>query len=379
MSTISKFFAICILITISLQNAFAQSIDKKETVAVLHLDTKGFTNTPAEMGDITRIELSKLEQYQMMDKYDVDYLVEKNQLAVDNCYGKLCLVEIGKVLKVDNILTGSVEVYQEQIVITLRMIDVGTGDIVKTQIMEFLNIRNQVQLMIGLTLKKMFGLGVEENVLTKLTKEFDYESSINVPEADRLNLNGPRMGITFFSGTNAEIMKRPESEGGLDVRPIMFQFGYQFEVKYLNQGDFQALFEFIPNITGLDQGKFFPSFTFLNGLRHNRYGLEFAFGPNIAVTRRAEGYFDTQGVWHLESEWVSPNGEPGTNPHPIVKRMDSRGDYTVVSGFVFGLGKTFRSGKLNIPVNAFFIPGKDDSHRFGISVGYNVSNYKTRN
>ncbi len=273
-------------------------------------------------------------------------------------------------------LTGSVELYQDVVVITLRLIDVGTAQIDKTQVMEFLNIRNQVQTMLGITLKKMFNIEVDENMLTKLTKKFDYESALNMPEVNQLSLSGPRMGVTFFSGETADIFREKETYGGLDVMPVMFQFGYQFEVKYLNQGNFQALFEFVPIVTGLDQGKFIPSLSILNGMRHNRFGWEFAFGPNLVLNKRADGYYDEANIWHLEEEWQKENPDTSTpNPYPIEKRMDSRGNFAIVSGFVFALGKTFKSGRLNIPINAFFIPGKNESHRYGISLGYNASRY----
>ena len=373
MKPLISLFAFLLLLTTTFSSN-AQDLSELETVAVLHIDAEGFTIDPVQMGNITRVELSKLDRFQMMDKYDVSYLIEKNELKIENCYGKLCLVEIGKVLKVDKMLTGSVELYQDVIVITMRLIDVGSGKIVDTKVMEFLNIRNQIQTMIGITLKEMFDLPVDENLLTKLTKEFDYESSINMPEVDRLNLDGPRMGVTFFSGETAEVIKAGEASGGYDGTPVMFQFGYQFEIKYLNQGNFQALFEFIPIVTGLDQGRFIPSVSVLNGMRHNQSGFEFAFGPNLAMTKKADGFFDANNVWHLEEDWVAEN--PDTpNPYVIEKRIDSRGEYHIATGFLFGIGKTFRSGRLNIPINAFFIPGKDDSHRFGISMGYNASQY----
>ena len=53
------------------------------------------------------------------------------------------------------------------------------------------------------------------------------------------------------------------------------QFGYQFETQYLNQGRVQGLFEFIPTITGLEQGLILPSMTVLHGLRDNKTGIEF--------------------------------------------------------------------------------------------------------
>ena len=124
----------------------------------------------------------------------------------------------------------------------------------------------------------MFELPVEEDLADKLTKPFDFENAINFPDASRLNLNGPRMGLILFTGTYADILKAPKNVGGFDALPVMSQFGYQFEVNYINSGNFQALFEFIPLVSGLDQGLFIPSFTILNGLRSSRNGWEFAFG-----------------------------------------------------------------------------------------------------
>ena len=51
-------------------------------------------------------------------------------------------------------------------------------------------------------------------------------------------------------------------------------------------------------------------------------------------------------------------------------RMDSRGEVVVQPSFIFAAGKTFKSGKLNIPVNGYFIPSKD-GFRVGLSFGFN--------
>lgn len=355
-------------------SALSQTKNLRESLAVLHIDAPGFTLTPEQMGNLTRVELSKLNMFDVIDRYDIQYLLEQNNINPENCYGKMCLIEAGKKLNSDKMFTGSVEVLGEKIAITFRLLDVGTGQVEITQVMEFLNLRKQVQTMIGLTIQKMFDKKVDENLLNKLTKQFDYESAVNVPTASTLNLSGPRMGVTLFSGEVAEILKKEEAVGGYDVIPVMFQFGYQFEVKYLNEGNFQALFEFIPTITGLDQGKFIPSIALLNGLRSNKSGFEFAFGPTFNVIKEAEGYFDENNDWRLKEEFEPDPVNPEPNPFPIEKRLDSRGEYILNTGFVFAIGKTFKSGKLNIPVNGFFIPGKD-GHRFGLSVGFNASSF----
>ncbi len=343
---------------------FAQN-EPKDKVGVLHFDSKGLVLDAAQLGNLARVELDKLGLFEVLDRYDIAYLVEKEGLKTDNCFGKICLVEVGRKLGADKMLTGSVEVIGETIVLTARLIDVGTASVERSQVIEFLALKNQVQPMLAVSLQKLFGLPSDPNLVTKLTKKDDYPSEINSPDTKRLNLGGPRMGTTIFTGDMASIMKLSESRGGIDATPVMFQFGYQFETAYLNQGGLQALFEFVPVVTGLDQGQVIPSISFLHGLRSNRTGLEFAFGPNLFLTRRANGYFEN-GAWHLPGDWQS--GEP--NPNEIVKRFDSRGDYTVGTAFVFAAGKSFRSGRLNIPVNAFFIPARD-GHRFGLSVGFN--------
>ena len=343
----------------------------KPTLGVLNVDSKGVQMDPEQLGNLVRLELDKLDLFEVMDPYDIRYLVEKKQLNLEHCYGKICVVEIGQQLDLDKMMTGSVELFGDVMVVTLRLVDVKGDKVEKSEVQEFLNLENQIQAMLGITLKRMFDLEVNEDFYSKLTKKYDYESTVNVPEASRLNLSGPRMGVTIFSGDQATVLQNSITDGGFDAVPVMFQFGYQFEVKYLNQGNFQALFEIIPIITGLDQGRVIPSVSILNGMRSNKNGLEFAFGPTFYANRQAEGYFDADNAWHLKNEFI-PTEEVPNNPYSLEYRTDSRGDFRFDSGFVFAVGKTFKSGRLNIPVNAFFIPSTD-GHRFGVSMGFNAS------
>jgi hypothetical protein len=199
-----------------------------------------------------------------------------------------------------------------------------------------------------------------------LTQINSREGVPNNPDVKRLNHSGVRMGVVHILGDNGDILKRPAGQGGYDASATLFQFGYQFETQYLNQGRVQGLFEFIPTITGLEQGLFLPSLTVLHGLRDNKTGLEFAFGPTFGVSKVAKGYFDDE-VWKLRTEW----DQEGSNPNPIVTRLDSRGNVTLNAGFLFGVGFSFKSGDLNIPVNLFTVMQKK-SFRVGISFGFNA-------
>jgi TolB-like protein len=372
--TILAIMAVLILLGAA---AAAQTADAtRPTVAVLNIDTKNLSLTPEEMGNLTRLELDKLGMFDVMDRYDVAYMIESKGISIDNCYGKICVVEVGKKLGMDKMLTGNVEKLEEIIIVNLRLIDVASGAVEKSQVLEFLDITQQLQMMVSLTMHKMFDLKVDEDILSKLTQEFDFENTLNYPDADRLNLNGPRSGIVFYTGETGRIYQSPKDQGGFDGYPVLFQFGYQFETKYINAGNFQALFEVIPSITGLDQGRVVPSVSILNGLRHNKIGWEFAFGPIFIMNKQAKGFYDeiNGGEWILEEDWIRSHADAPT-PYPVVKRLDSRGKIGVSSGFLFGLGKTIKSGRLNIPLNAFVIPAKDGT-RIGFSVGFNASRYR---
>ncbi len=369
MKTLSNLFRIVIVLYIIIITITCNAqVNKKSTVAILNIDTQGMSETPEQMGNLARMELDKLNLFQVMDKYDVNYLTEKNKITVANCYGKNALVEVGKVINANKMLTGSVEHYGETMVVTFRLIDVESGTIDKSQIKEFLYLPKEIQTMLSMTLKEMFGIEVDKLLESKLTKPFNYENSINNPEYSKLNLSGPRMGVTVFTGETGSIMQSSKNKGGFDVYPALFHFGYQFEAQYLNKGNFQALFEFLPMITGLDQNLFIPSLTIMHGLRNNKNGWEFAFGPLMTISKKADGYFDNENNWHLESDWTD---HENPNPYTITSRMDSRGIPHFNSGFVFACGKSFKSGRLNIPVNVFVIPAKDGV-RFGASFGFNA-------
>lgn len=318
------------------------------------------------LSEMARLEMERIAAYEIMDRYDMNYIAKRDSLAITGCYSKLCLLEIGKKLGVDKLLTGSVMTVGTNIYVTFKVLDVKSGIVEKSRSGEFLNVPAEIKMMIRITLNELFGLPNDQDIVTKLTKKNDFENAVNSPYELRLKTDGPRMGFTFFEGETATRLRESESSGGYGAAPVLFQFGYQFEKQYLNEGNFQALFEFIPMITGLDQGMFIPSFTLMNGLRSNKRGWEFAFGPSFSVVKKAKGYYASDtGRWTLLSD---SSAAPGNAP--VLSRLDSRGDPSIHTGFVFAFGKTFKSGKLNIPVNGYIMPGRAGM-RFGVSVGFN--------
>ncbi len=354
---------------LSLVNLNAQqyrdSIIKRPVIAILDFDTKGYSFSQEQAIQYVINELIRIGTYEVMDKYEVAYIAKADTLVTLGCFSKICLSKAGKHLKTDKMFTGSIQLLGDRVNITLRLLDVKSGVFEKTLVKEFLNIQGSELMMIRVSINELFALKNDDELVKKLTIQSEYESTINNPYKLVLRADGPRLGIVGFSGATAQTLMNPINKGGYNTYPFMFQFGYQFEKQYLNQGNFQALIEMIPNITGMDQGRLIPSFTFLNGLRNNRKGWEFAFGPTFNLMKMAEGfYYDDE--WHLSSEAKYYTGAQ----IDLVKRPDSRGHVTATAGFLFAIGKTFKSGKMNIPLNFFFIPGTSGA-RFGLSFGWN--------
>lgn len=357
-----------LLIAIGLFSILLVKGQKRSSMAVLNIDVHGLEYTPEQMGNLVRLELEKLDTFEVMDRYDVSYLVKKNNLDITNCYGKIGLVETGKTLSSEKMLSGSVDLYGETIIFTFRLVDVNKNIIERSYVKEFLNLPKEMQNMVRISIHEMFGMPNDPNLVSQLTKKSSYESVVTEVDT-RLNLSGPRMGITYFTGEFANILQANKEDGGFYMYPVMYQFGYQFEAMYLNEGNFQALFEFVPMITGIDQNMILPSFTILNGIRHNILGLELAVGPNFAISKKAEVY-KLGDKWLLKSSWDGQGDKP-----KFVERSDSRGDNTLSTSFVVAIGKTFKSGRMNFPVNFYFIPRRDGL-QFGISAGYNAKSKK---
>jgi hypothetical protein len=144
---------------------------------------------------------------------------------------------------------------------------------------------------------------------------YDYEQK-------NLKLAGPRIGFTVLSQKYSDNI---EEEYGTDVNNFMTQFGWQFETRVFTlENGTSGLFEFVPLVGGLEQGKFLPSLSALVGIRGAK-GLEFGVGPNLSLAG---------------------------------------------AGLVMAVGTNFQSQGVNFPVNFAFAPSKDGA-RFSVLFGFN--------
>jgi hypothetical protein len=349
--------------------------ESKPFAAVLGIDSKGVIQDAESVGYIVRLEMEKANVYNMMDKYDVADIVKKNNIDIKSCFGKTCVVAAGKSLGADKMITGSVERFNEKIVILLKVIDVKTEKVEKQDATEYLNLQPELQKMIEISVRKILGLPLDQNTVNLL---INYDVPVASPKT-QIKLNGPRMGGAMTFGDAANILSAKEGNGGFNMYPVMFQFGWQQEWQYLSAGNFQALVEGVGLIGGLESGKFIPSLTILNGFRFGKAGWEFGFGPSFRVIQKANGFYGdgnsgtVKDQWYLNSDWtkLNPANTNVPNPYTTTSRLDSRGLETLSASLILSAGRTFKSGYLNIPVNIYVSPRKEGTV-VGFSFGFNI-------
>ena len=239
--------------------------------------------------------------------------------------------------------------------------------------------------MIEITLRSMFGLDYDRAVEEQLAFKNDVITSKNV---GRINNSGPRVGYAMVTGSLAEFATRSEEEGGMNAVPAFSMIGYQFEKQYIGTENFSALFEGIVNVSGLEQGYFIPSVLILNGFRMGRSGFEIAFGPSFGLQNTSKGFFDTENrygkgnnYYWTEAEYyqyanalIDP-ANPQTAEAPayrLATTLDMRGEISLSTRWVMGIGRTFRFGSLNVPLNLFYSSTRNGG-MLGLNVGFNVT------
>lgn len=322
----------------------AQGLYSSEKFAVVEVDISGLGISPQTAGGLLLMELQKLNTYKVIDAYDMKYLMTNNELELTDCYSTYCLKKVGELLNVDKILTGTISRAGSNIDVTIKAYDVKSGAWGRISSHSYNNVPEQLSSMIALTLRQMLEIKHDEDLFRRLTSEVSFYANAELAKRKEANLSGPRIGVGFLAGEVGELMKTPKKDGGLGGIPVVSHLGFQFEKVFISSGNTHALVEILPTLSGLEQGRFIPGINILLGVRNGRTGLEAGLGYNMQIGK----------IERDEAQRAKVLTELST-------------------GLLVVVGKSFKSGRLNIPVNLYFIPGPQGSHRFGVTFGFNMS------
>ncbi|MCE2685789.1 MAG: penicillin-binding protein activator LpoB [Cryomorphaceae bacterium] len=378
---LQSFYILVAIFFSGMASYFAQ---QSNTIAVANPNVNALTIKPESVAKMMRLELIKINKYKVYDEFDMNEVIKAKEEYKVGCYGQSCLARLGEELKVDYVMSGSIDGLGNKIVITIKIIDVKGQALYKSSVREFDNQETEVQRMVEVVLAEMHGLTVDKLLTDRLAFKNELITSNNV---GKVNNSGPRIGFAYLTGSVNEFATRATKYGGLGIQPFTSMIGYQIEGQYVGTENFSALVEGIINISGLEQGQFVPSISLLNGFRFGKANWEFAFGPRFGISSTSEGFFDDQNIFSTDARYFSQSDwsqyamqnnlnpvDPG-NGYIFEKNFDRRGDKAIATTFLIAFGRTFQAGALNIPVNLFYSSQKGGGY-VGVNMGFNVQKSK---
>ncbi|MBN1782583.1 hypothetical protein JW948_15715 [bacterium] len=160
-------------------------------IAVLELSAEGFTASESRIvTDRLRSELFNTSRFIVLERDKMTSLLEEQGFQMSGCVSNECAVQIGRIIGVDKVVTGSIGRIGSLITINIRMVDVETSQISKIAtedcqctVEDFLvnSIRNVAQILANadeteqpsITLRRGDGKLVNKKKVPKPFKKFD--------------------------------------------------------------------------------------------------------------------------------------------------------------------------------------------------------------
>lgn len=108
-------------------------VQEKSTIAVLPFDSKGgiSKNEALTLADRLRSELVNLQTFSVIERGQMQSILEEQGLNLSGCVSSECAIEAGRLLGVKYMVTGDVGKVGNILTIDTRMFDVATGKIVQ--------------------------------------------------------------------------------------------------------------------------------------------------------------------------------------------------------------------------------------------------------
>jgi tetratricopeptide (TPR) repeat protein/TolB-like protein len=102
-------------------------------LAVLNLESDGKISGSllVSLSDQLRQGFSKTQSFDLIERENMDKILQEQSLIVSDCVEEKCLVKVGHLLCVDKLVAGRIELVGQNYAISIRVIDVETGKIEK--------------------------------------------------------------------------------------------------------------------------------------------------------------------------------------------------------------------------------------------------------
>ncbi|NQT97751.1 MAG: PEGA domain-containing protein [Candidatus Marinimicrobia bacterium] len=182
---------------------YCQSADKLN-VAVIDLETQGGLS-PQEASILTsrlRSNLVSTNVFNVLDRGLMDEILEEQGFQQSGCTSAECVVEIGKMLNMHQMITGSIGKLGSMYTLDIVQIDVETSRIIKSLTRDYLGeIEGLIKLM-GSLANELAGIAVaaepEPVVAEPVSTQLGAVTVSSTPPGAAFYINGIKVGLTPF-------------------------------------------------------------------------------------------------------------------------------------------------------------------------------------
>jgi TolB-like protein len=133
-------FLFMILLVISISSA-----DERSTITVLDFKTNDISDGEAEVFlDYISSHIVELDKYRVIDRTQRENILAEIKFSFTGCTDEECQLEIGRMLAAQLIIVGSLGKVGEQYIINTKVIDVETGETIRTASEKYTSIDDMV-------------------------------------------------------------------------------------------------------------------------------------------------------------------------------------------------------------------------------------------
>lgn len=186
--------------------------DKKINIAVSDLVGQGIDQTTAAtISERLRVELINTQAFRVMERSQMASILQEQGFQQSDCSDNSCIVKMGQLLGVENMVMGVIGKVGSMFTISLRMVNVATGEVLYTASEDCrCEIEDVLTTSTPSIAKKLQG-AVEKAVFGTLTIR-------TVPDNATVLINNNKIGVTnyindrFIPGKYSLTLRRPTYE-----------------------------------------------------------------------------------------------------------------------------------------------------------------------
>lgn len=193
----------------------------KINIAVLELSGNGVSaDDVAGLSNRLRVELFKTGQYTIVERSLMKEILQEHEFQNTGCTDSDCAVQIGQILNVDKMVAGSVDKVGSVYSISIRLINVGTGEIEKVANRDCMNCTVGEVLVTSIGEAALELTGITAEAVQKNNPEVSVSSEKSSKTAD--SKHGPLHEFQLMGGIVADFpansMFSISGEAGLRTR-----------------------------------------------------------------------------------------------------------------------------------------------------------------